>query len=112
MVACACALKPALHLLVLHTLYCSEYFSAACPCHSIDKARWLRNWWQMADDILHLHGIAQQLRGRRYAEGSLRLDNVKISFELDGEGNPVSSFAYVQRCAEPASLRQSFKPPS
>ena len=51
----------------------------------------------MADDILHLHGIAQQLRKRRYAEGSLRLDNVKIGFELDAHGNPIGSSAYAQR---------------
>lgn len=51
----------------------------------------------MADDILHLHAIAQQLRKRRYAEGSLRLDNVKIGFELDAHGNPIGSSAYAQR---------------
>ena len=63
-----------------------------------DGALWLRGLWQVADDILRLHGIAQKLRGRRYAEGSLRLDNVKLGFELDAEGSPVSCSAYVQRC--------------
>ncbi len=52
---------------------------------------------QVAEDVLHLHGIAQRMRARRLAGGSLRLDNVRLGFELDAAGEPVNSVMYMQR---------------
>lgn len=38
-----------------------------------------------------LHKMAQKLRRRRFDEGSLTLDNAKLSFRLDGDGYPESA---------------------
>lgn len=38
-------------------------------------------------DVVHLHKIAQDMRQKRYENGSLRLDNSKVMISLD-EGNP------------------------
>ncbi len=38
-------------------------------------------------DVIHLHKIAQEMRRKRYENGSLRLDNSKVAISLD-EGNP------------------------
>lgn len=44
-----------------------------------------------------MHSIARNLRQRRFASGALRLDNTKLTFSLDTDGNPVSFAPYVQR---------------
>ena len=48
-------------------------------------------------DVLQLNSVARKLRAARYSDGALRLDNVKLSFRLDAEGNPVSAQPYVSR---------------
>ena len=35
-----------------------------------------------------LHGIAAKLRAKRFGSGALRLDNTKLNFSLDANGNP------------------------
>ena len=52
---------------------------------------------QVAADVRHLHGLAQRMRARRTAGGSLRLDNVKLGFKLDDAGKPASSYTQEQR---------------
>ena len=43
---------------------------------------------QVQADVLALHGIAAKLRAARFGSGALRLDNTKLNFTLDAEGNP------------------------
>ena len=52
---------------------------------------------QVVHDCLVLNRIAQALRRGRFANGALSLDNVRITFGLDANGNPVSCGQYVQR---------------
>ena len=51
----------------------------------------------VAGDIRTLHGLARKLRARRFAEGSLRLNNPKLSFRCDPQGHPLEASVYVQR---------------
>lgn len=43
---------------------------------------------QVQEDVLALHGIAAKLRAKRFGSGALRLDNTKLNFSLDADGNP------------------------
>lgn len=47
-------------------------------------------------DSLALARIAAALRRRRYENGALRLDNTRLFFKLDGEGNPCDYGVYEQ----------------
>lgn len=44
---------------------------------------------QVVGDCLALHAIARNLRAARHANGALRLDNARLTFSLDKDGNPV-----------------------
>ena len=46
--------------------------------------------WQVVSDSLALHSIARNLRKARFDNGALRLDNIRLFFKLDKDGNPVS----------------------
>ena len=52
---------------------------------------------QVIGDCLTLHKIAQSLRAARHASGAVRLDNVRMAFGLDKDGNPVSCGQYLQQ---------------
>lgn len=52
---------------------------------------------QIIEDSLALHTIARRLRGRRFDNGALRLDNTKLTFSMDTGGNPVACAPYVQQ---------------
>ena len=56
----------------------------------------------MVGDILALNRIARKLHHRRFENGALRLDNVKLSFKLDGDGNPSTTQIY----SKPSFKRQ------
>lgn len=43
---------------------------------------------QVIEDVLALHKIAAARRRERFQNGALRLDNVKLNFTLDADGNP------------------------
>ena len=43
---------------------------------------------QVIGDVLALNIIARNLHRRRFEDGALRLDKVKLGFGLDEEGNP------------------------
>ena len=45
----------------------------------------------MVSDVRALNSIARHLHRRRFEAGALRLDNVKLGFELDQHGNPTES---------------------
>ena len=41
--------------------------------------------------------MEQKLRAKRFDSGALRLDNAKILFALDGNGNPCEAFQYITK---------------
>jgi len=51
-------------------------------------------WDQVAKDVRLLHKLGQVLRKRRFDEGSLRLNNTKIVFAMDEDGNPCKAIPY------------------
>lgn len=51
---------------------------------------------QVVSDSLTLHRIASALRKRRFDGGALRLDNTRLFFKLDGDGNPCDYGVYEQ----------------
>ncbi|GAB4816026.1 hypothetical protein N2152v2_003072 [Parachlorella kessleri] len=55
------------------------------------------SWPEVVGDSLTLHRIARNLRRRRYDNGALRLDNVRLYFQLDDDGNPDGYGVYEQR---------------
>lgn len=52
---------------------------------------------QVVDDVLCLAKVARNLRTARFDSGALRLDNIKLYFALDGDGNPCGATPHVQR---------------
>lgn len=52
---------------------------------------------KVANDILLLNSIASNKRERRYAEGSLSLNSVKLNFDLDEYGEPISVHQFQQK---------------
>ncbi|GLI69509.1 hypothetical protein VaNZ11_014144 [Volvox africanus] len=54
-------------------------------------------WDQVEADSLALWSLAKQLRAARFAGGALRLDNTRLFFSLDNDGNPVAAAPYVQK---------------
>ncbi|KAG7667487.1 hypothetical protein KSW81_001192 [Nannochloris sp. 'desiccata'] len=56
------------------------------------------SWKEVARDALKLHSVASEMRRRRFeVDGALRLDNVRLYFELDDEGKAVEYGAYQQK---------------
>jgi hypothetical protein len=51
---------------------------------------------QVVHDSLLLHRIACALRQRRFDGGALRLDNTRLFFKLDEQGNPCDYGVYEQ----------------
>jgi exoribonuclease R len=57
-------------------------------------------WDDVAADALALHCLAKKLRRRRFDNGALRLDNVKLyfpEFDADDDGAPVRWEVHQQR---------------
>ncbi|KAL4856961.1 DIS3-like exonuclease 2 [Chlorella vulgaris] len=54
-------------------------------------------WPEVVKDSLTLNNIARSLRQRRFDGGALRLDNTRLYFKLDAEGNPCDYGVYEQR---------------
>ncbi|GJN92923.1 hypothetical protein Rhopal_005966-T1 [Rhodotorula paludigena] len=48
-------------------------------------------------DVKMLAGIAKHLRHRRFENGALRIDNVKVSFRIDEFGLPVDAHEYQRK---------------
>jgi DIS3-like exonuclease 2 len=56
------------------------------------------SWTDVAHDALKLHSVASEIRRRRFEiDGALRLDNVRLYFELDDEGKAVEYGVYQQK---------------
>lgn len=45
----------------------------------------------MVGDVKALHALAMTMRKQRYENGALSLDNLKLRFALDDDGNPASA---------------------
>lgn len=54
---------------------------------------------QVQSDIVVLHQLADKLRARRFDNGAVRIDNVKLSFNLDENGMPTDAVTYKQEKA-------------
>ncbi len=52
---------------------------------------------EVESDIALLNSLAKKLRARRFKDGALKIDNVKLSFELDAEGKPVDCAVHEGR---------------
>jgi len=52
---------------------------------------------QMAEDISSLHNIAMHLRKGRYLNGAITMNNSKLGFKLDENGNPSEVFEYITK---------------
>ena len=52
---------------------------------------------QVVKDVLALNAIARHLKAGRASNGALRLDNTKLYFKMDDNGNPVSAEPYGEQ---------------
>lgn len=52
-------------------------------------------WADVCGDVLLLHQTAQRIRAARFEGGALRLDNTKLQFALDEDGNPTGCRPYA-----------------
>lgn len=50
--------------------------------------------WEIARDVQLLHKVAMPRRAQRLAFGALQLNNPKLTFRLDSEGNPCGMSTY------------------
>ncbi|XP_074860184.1 DIS3-like exonuclease 2 [Carettochelys insculpta] len=67
----------------------SDELPSVSPQHSLDEIH---------QAVLNLHRIAVHLRKQRFADGALRLDQLKLSFTLDKEsGMPQGCYIYQYR---------------
>ena len=55
------------------------------------------DWSGVMEDSLVLWKVAKRLRKSRFDSGALRLDNIRLCFKLDKDGNPTSCSHYDQR---------------
>ena len=55
------------------------------------------DWSGVMEDSLVLWKVAKRLRRSRFDSGALRLDNARLSFKLDKDGNPTSCSHYDQK---------------
>lgn len=61
---------------------------------------------QVVEDVLALNGIARHLKAGRASNGALRLDNTKLYFKTDDNGNPVSAAPYGE-CSDTITLHHA-----
>jgi DIS3-like exonuclease 2 len=51
-------------------------------------------WDDVVDNVIALNGLACEMRRARFDSGALRLDNTKLTFKLDSDGNPDGVLVY------------------
>ncbi|KAG2425885.1 hypothetical protein HYH02_014948 [Chlamydomonas schloesseri] len=66
---------------------------ATCPVQLHGGA----TWDEVVSDSLALWGLAKQMRAARFSGGALRLDGVRLFYQLDKDGNPLTTAPYVQQ---------------
>ena len=52
---------------------------------------------KVEQDILKLEALAKKLRNKRFKDGALSINSVKLSFSLDNDGRPKSCWVYQQK---------------
>ena len=60
----------------------------------------IKNGFKVDDienDIRILYMLSKQLRDRRFDEGALKIDSIRLSFNLNEDGIPIDCMAYQQR---------------
>lgn len=57
------------------------------------------DWKHIANSVVLLNKIAQNMRNKRFEDGALRIEQVKIKYELDQETGIPNGFAFEQRTA-------------
>ena len=76
---------------------------SACACtqssSAAERLAQAMDGAQVQADVLALHGIASKLRAKRFQSGALRLDNVKLDFRLDADGNPCEATPHGAHCS-------------
>jgi DIS3-like exonuclease 2 len=55
------------------------------------------NWGRISRAVVSLNRIAQNMRTKRFSDGALRIDNVKIKYELDQESGLPTGFSFETR---------------
>lgn len=55
------------------------------------------DWTRISKSVNLLNKIAQNIRAKRFEDGALKIDNVKIKFELDKETGVPAGFAFERR---------------
>ena len=75
----------AMHVLLMcwWDVYCVLVWAVLLPSRPVRSKS-----VQVQGDVLALHEIAAKLRAKRFGSGALRLDNTKLNFSLDADGNP------------------------
>jgi hypothetical protein len=73
-------------LITLQAMIEDRFNPSECPAALHDG----HTWDHVIGDCLSLHRIARNLRATRFNElGALRLDNMRLFYKLDKDGNPV-----------------------
>jgi protein SSD1 len=54
---------------------------------------------EVEQDILHLFNISKQMRQRRFANGALSINSIRLSFKLNDLGEPCGVSIYEQKDA-------------
>ncbi|UZJ56157.1 hypothetical protein CBS101457_005477 [Exobasidium rhododendri] len=52
---------------------------------------------EVESDIMILHDLATKMRQRRFDNGALKIDNLKLAFQLDEGGLPIDASSYEQK---------------
>uniref|UniRef100_A0A6G1SHV5 DIS3-like exonuclease 2 n=1 Tax=Aceria tosichella TaxID=561515 RepID=A0A6G1SHV5_9ACAR len=55
------------------------------------------DWNRISKAVITLNRIAQNMRTKRFSDGALRIDNVKIKYELDQESGLPTGFSFETR---------------
>ncbi|KAI9322437.1 hypothetical protein BX666DRAFT_1848894 [Dichotomocladium elegans] len=51
------------------------------------------------DDIMHLYNLSRQMRKRRFENGALSINSIRLCFELDDSGEPKDVWVYELKAA-------------
>lgn len=63
----------------------------------VSQGRQFQEAWKVARDVCLLHRVAMPRRQRRMGNGALVLNQPKLTFRLDSDGNPISTASYIIR---------------
>jgi len=60
----------------------------------------------LKDEVLTMHGLAQQLRAKRFENGAIAFEKEEVKFRLDEEGNPIE--VYLKQYKDSNKLIEEF----